>query len=152
MLPWPFARSWYRKRRIARNDQAQTWHAVPVHVMTFVVRVESRGKKLEERSMECVAIIACSAVVIFAKLALVQDLNPILWGLLAMIVYAGAPAYLIMVRKASIWDAPLVWISSFGGLFVLFVIQSIVAARKRSSTRSGGVRKGKGKAKRRADR
>lgn len=93
--------------------------------------------------MECVAIIACSAVVIFAKLALMQDLNPFFWGLLAALVYAGAPAYLIMVRRASVWDAPLVWISSFGGLFVLFVVQTIVAERKRRSNRSGGARKGK---------
>lgn len=95
--------------------------------------------------MECVAIIACSAVVIFAKLALMQDLNPIFWGLLAMVIYAGAPAYMIMVRKASIWDAPLVWASSFGGLFALFIVQSLVAERKRWKNRSGGTKKGKKK-------
>ena len=91
--------------------------------------------------MECVAVLACSAVVIFARLALMQELNPFFWGTMAMLVYVGAPAYMILVRKASIWDAPLVWISSFGGLFVLFIVQTIVAERKRRSNRSGGGKK-----------
>jgi hypothetical protein len=95
--------------------------------------------------MECVAMIAGAAVLIFAKLAMMQDLNPFVWGFLAMAVYAGAPAYFIFVRKASIWEAPLVWISSFGGLFVLFIVQSIVAERKRWQGRAGGQGKGKGK-------
>jgi hypothetical protein len=91
--------------------------------------------------MACVAVLACSAVVIFARLALMQELNPFFWGIMAMLVYAGAPAYMIVVKKASIWDAPLVWISSFGGLFVLFIVQTIVAERRRMSNRSGGGRK-----------
>jgi hypothetical protein len=84
--------------------------------------------------MECVAVIACSAGLIFAKLADMQDLNPFLWGFLALIVYAGAPAYLIW-RGANLMDAPIVWISSFAGLFVLFVVQSILAAMKRRRNR-----------------
>lgn len=84
--------------------------------------------------MECVAVIACSSALIFARLADMQDLNPFVWGLLAMVVYAGAPGYLIW-RGASVMDAPIVWISSFGGLFVLLIAQSIVAAIRRRGNR-----------------
>jgi hypothetical protein len=86
--------------------------------------------------MECLAMIAVSAAVIFAKLADVQELNPVVWGTLALIVYAGAPAFMIY-RGASWMEAPWVWISSFGGLFVLFIAQSVVAARERRRGRSG---------------
>jgi hypothetical protein len=85
--------------------------------------------------MECVAVIAGSAMLIFAKLAQIQDLNPFLWGFLAFVVYAGAPAYLVFVRKAGLMDAPIVWISSFGGLFGLFIVQSIVAEWKKRRSR-----------------
>jgi hypothetical protein len=84
--------------------------------------------------MECVVVIACSAALVFAKLAEMQELNPFFWGFLALVVYAGAPAYLIW-RGASWRDAPIVWISSFGGLFVLFIVQSIAAALKRRRNR-----------------
>ena len=84
--------------------------------------------------MECIAVIAASAGVIFAKFADIQDLNPFLWGFLAIVVYAGAPA-LMIYRGASWMDSPLIWASSFGGLFALFVVQSIVAARKRYRNR-----------------
>jgi hypothetical protein len=84
--------------------------------------------------MECLAVIACSAAVIFARLAMMQDLNPFLWGLLAVVVYAGAPVYMIW-RGAGWMDAPWVWASSFGGLFVLFIIQSIAAANRRHRNR-----------------
>jgi len=36
--------------------------------------------------MECLAVIACSAAVIFARLAMMQDLNPLFWGLLALVI------------------------------------------------------------------
>jgi hypothetical protein len=65
--------------------------------------------------MECVALIACSSALIFARLAGTQDPNPLLWDFLAMVVYAGAPCYLIW-RGASVMDAPIVRISSFGGV------------------------------------
>ena len=84
--------------------------------------------------MECVAIIAGSVGVIFAKLALMQDLNPVLWGVLGILVYAGAPA-LMIYRGATWYDAPWVWASSFGGLFALFIIQSIVGANRRYRNR-----------------
>ena len=84
--------------------------------------------------MECVAVMACSSALIFARLADMQDLNPFVWGILAMVVYAGAPSYFIW-RGASVMDAPIVWISSFGGLFVLLVVQSIVAAIRRRGNR-----------------
>jgi hypothetical protein len=84
--------------------------------------------------MECLAVIAGSAALIFARLAMMQDLNPFLWGTLALIVYAGAPLYMIW-RGAGWMDAPWVWGSSFGGLFVLFIIQSIVAANRRGRNR-----------------
>ena len=84
--------------------------------------------------MECVAMMAVSAAVIFAKCAQIQELNPFLWGFLAIVVYAGVPAWWIW-RGASIWDAPLVWISPLGGLFVLFVVQAIVAQRARRRRR-----------------
>ena len=84
--------------------------------------------------MECVAVIAGSAAVVFARLALMQDLNPFLWGFLALVVYAGAPIYMIW-RGARWLDAPWVWASSFGGLFVLFIIQCIAAANQRRRRR-----------------
>jgi hypothetical protein len=84
--------------------------------------------------VECVAVIAVSAAVIFAKFAQIQDLNPLPWGAMALVVYAGAPAFMIW-RGAGVLDAPWIWISSFGGLFVLFVVQSIVAARARHRRR-----------------
>jgi len=84
--------------------------------------------------MECLAVIACSAAAVFARLAMMQDLNPFLWGLLAIVVYAGAPLFMIW-RGATWMDAPWVWASSFGGLFVLLIIQSIVAAIRRHRSR-----------------
>jgi hypothetical protein len=84
--------------------------------------------------MECMAVIACSAAVIFARLALIQDLNPFLWGFLAVVVYAGAPTY--MIWQGARWlDAGWVWLSSFGGLFALFVAQCVVAANRRGRGR-----------------
>lgn len=84
--------------------------------------------------MDCIAVIACAAAVVFARLAMMQELNPFFWGILAIVVYAGAPGYMIW-RGAGWMDAPWVWASSFGGLFVLFVVQSIVAAIKRDRAR-----------------
>ena len=92
--------------------------------------------------MEIVAIIAVSAVLIFARLAMMQELNPLLWGTLALVVYAGAPA-LLLYRGAGLMDMPWVWISSFGGLFVLFVVQCVVAERKRYRNRGGAQGKAK---------
>ena len=40
--------------------------------------------------MECLAVIACSVGIIFSRLALMQDLNPFLWGFLGVAVYVGA--------------------------------------------------------------
>jgi hypothetical protein len=95
--------------------------------------------------MECIAVMAVSVAVIFARLAMMQGLNPFLWGFLAIVIYAGMP--ILMIRRgASLMDAPRVWISSFAGLFVLFVVQSLVAERKRYAGR-GGPPKGKGKGK-----
>jgi hypothetical protein len=88
--------------------------------------------------MECVALIAVSVALIFARLALMQELNPFLWGGLAIVIYAGAPLALI-ARGASWFDAPLVWLSSYGGLFVLFVVQCVVAERKRYRNRGGSA-------------
>jgi hypothetical protein len=99
--------------------------------------------------MECVLIIASSAALIFARLALAQDLNPFLWGFLAIAVYAGAPGYMIY-RGARWTDAAWVWLSSFGGLFALFVVQTIVAERKRMQNRSGPKPKAGKKARRRS--
>ncbi len=80
--------------------------------------------------MECVGVIAASAAFIFARLAMMQELNPVLWGFLALVIYAGAPA--LMIWRGSGWmDAPWVWASSFGGLFALFVVQTLIAARAR---------------------
>jgi hypothetical protein len=87
-----------------------------------------------EFAVECVVMIAASAAVIFAKFAQIQDLNPFLWGTLALVVYAGAPAFMIW-RGADILAAPIIWLSSFGGLAVLFVVQSIVAYRARRGRR-----------------
>jgi hypothetical protein len=93
-----------------------------------------RDSERGNRSMECLAVLAFSATLIFARLALMQDLNPFFWGALALIVYAGAP--LFMIWQGVGWmNAPWVWASSFGGLFVLFVIQSIVAANRRRRNR-----------------
>ena len=65
---------------------------------------------------------------------MMQELNPFLWGFLAIVVYAGAPLY--MIRQGARWlDAPWVWASSFIGLFVLFLIQCIVAANQRRRNR-----------------
>ncbi len=85
--------------------------------------------------MECVAVIACSAALIFARLAMMQDLNPFLWGFLAVAVYAGAPGYMIW-RGAGWMDAPWVWLSSFGGLFALFIAQWIAASNQRRRDRA----------------
>jgi hypothetical protein len=84
--------------------------------------------------MECIAVIAVSVGLIFAKLADMQELNPIVWGTLALVVYAGLPSYLLW-RKVDIDDWPMVWASSFIGLFALFIVQSIVAAMKRRRNR-----------------
>ena len=84
--------------------------------------------------MEILAVIAASAGIIFAKFADMQELNPFVWGLLAVVVYAGAPAWMIW-RGAGWIDAPWIWASSFGGLGVLFVVQSIVAGIKRHGNR-----------------
>jgi len=89
--------------------------------------------------MECIAVMAVSVAVIFARLAMMQDLNPLLWGGLAVAVYAGAPVLLIR-RGAGLMDAPWVWISSFVGLFVLFAAQCVVAERKRYRGRAGAAR------------
>ena len=88
--------------------------------------------------MECIAVLAGSAALIFARLAMMQELNPILWGGLAIVVYAAAP--MIMIQRGATWyDAPWVWASSFIGLFVLFVVQSVVGSRKRFRGRGGPV-------------
>jgi hypothetical protein len=92
--------------------------------------------------MECVAVMATSAALIFARLAMMQELNPWLWGFLAVVVYAGAPGYMIW-RGASWMDAPLVWISSLGGLLVLFIVQAVVAGVRRQRNRSPQKKKKK---------
>ena len=84
--------------------------------------------------MECLAVLAASAGIIFAKFADMQELNPFFWGVLAVGVYAGAPAWMIY-RGAGWMDSPWIWASSFIGLGILFVIQSIVAARRRHGNR-----------------
>ena len=84
--------------------------------------------------MECLAVMAASAGIIFAKFADMQELNPFFWGLLAVVVYAGAPAWMIY-RGAGWMDSPWIWASSFVGLFVLFVVQSVVAANRRRRNR-----------------
>jgi hypothetical protein len=97
--------------------------------------------------MECLAVIAVSSALIFVRLAMMQDLNPFLWGALAVAVYTGPP--LFMIYRGVTWlDAPWVWASSFIGLFLLFVAQTIVAERKRYRNR-GPAAKGKGKGKKR---
>ena len=90
--------------------------------------------------MECVGMIAVSVAIIFARLALMQELNPFLWGALAVGVYVGAPGYMIY-RGASWMDAPWVWLSSFGGLFLLFIAQTVLAERKRHQGRSAPKQK-----------
>jgi hypothetical protein len=92
--------------------------------------------------MECIAVIAVSAALIFARLAVMQELNPILWGTLALVIYAGAPTVMIY-RGAGLMAAPWIWISSFLGLFVLFVVQCVVAERQRYRNRGGAVGKAK---------
>jgi hypothetical protein len=63
-------------------------------------------------------------------------------------VYTGPP--LFMIYRGVTWlDAPWVWASSFIGLFLLFVAQTIVAERKRYRNR-GPAAKGKGKKRKRA--
>src|SRR4051794_29189078 len=84
--------------------------------------------------MECLIVIACSAGAVFARLAMMQDLNPLVWGTLAVVFYAGAPVFMIY-RGAGWMDAHWVWLSSFGGLFVLFIVQSIAAANRRRRNR-----------------
>ncbi len=90
--------------------------------------------------MDCVVVIAVSAAIVFARTAIIQELNPFLWAFLAFLVYIGAPMYMIW-RGAAWMDAPWVWISSFGGLFVLFVVQSIVAANAKSRRRGRPVKR-----------
>ena len=90
--------------------------------------------------MECVGLIAVSVAVIFARLAMMQDLNPLVWGTLAVVIYVGAPGYMIY-RGASWLDAPWVWLSSFGGLFLLFITQTVIAERHRYQGRSGPRKK-----------
>ena len=85
--------------------------------------------------MECVAMIAGSAMLVFAGFARIQELNPFLWGLLALVVYAGPPFYLVYVQGRGLMDAHWIWASSFGGLFLLFIAQSIAAAIKRQRNR-----------------
>jgi hypothetical protein len=93
-----------------------------------------RSAPVVEVFVECVAVMATAAGLIFAGFARIQDLNPFLWGLLGIVVYAATP--MLMIWRGATWmDAPIVWISSFGGLFVLFVVQSIVAARARRRRR-----------------
>jgi len=84
--------------------------------------------------MLCVATLATFAGIAFARLAEIQDLNPFLWGTLAVLIYLGLPAY-DHWRGFELGEAPFVWISSLGGLVVLFVVQSIVAARNRGRGR-----------------
>jgi hypothetical protein len=103
--------------------------------------------------MECLAVLAVSSALIFSRLAIMQDLNPFLWGFLGLAAYAGPPVYMIW-RGASWIDAPWVWISSFVALFLLFVAQSILAERKRYRGRGGTPSVGKkagAKAKKRKD-
>src|SRR5258707_15839031 len=45
--------------------------------------------------MECLAVIAVSSALIFVRLAMMQDLNPFLWGALAVAVYTGPPLFMI---------------------------------------------------------
>jgi hypothetical protein len=94
--------------------------------------------------MECLAVLALSSAIIFARLAMMQDLNPFLWGFLGLAAYAGPPTFMIW-RGASWIDAPWVWISSFAALFLLFIAQSVIAAWKRYRGRGGPSVKGKGK-------
>jgi hypothetical protein len=99
--------------------------------------------------MECVGVIALSSCLIFARLAMMQELNPFLWGFLAIVAYAAPPVWMIY-HGASWMDAPMVWASSFGALFALFVAQCVVAERKRYRNRGGppgGVKKVRPKAK-----
>ena len=58
-----------------------------------------------------------------------------MWGTLAVACYVGPPLWMIQ-RGAGWFDAPLVWASSFGALFALFVIQTVVAERKRYQGRA----------------
>lgn len=88
--------------------------------------------------MECLAVIAVSAAVVFARFAMMQELNPFLWGALAVACYVTAP--LLMIRRGAGWiDAPWVWLSSFGALAVLFAIQCVVGERQRYRNRGGAA-------------
>ncbi len=99
--------------------------------------------------MECLAVMAASVGIIFVRLAMMQELNPLLWGILAIGVYTGAP--LVMIWRGATWyEAPWVWASSFIGLLLLFILQSFVAERQRFRNRGGADsskkrKKGKGK-------
>ncbi len=66
--------------------------------------------------MECVAMIAASVGVIFARLALMQDLNPFLRGSHAIIAYAGAPGYVIFPWRSPV-GAPIRRSSGLGNRF-----------------------------------
>lgn len=92
-------------------------------------------------------MIAVSAGIIFARLAMIQELNPFFWGTMAIAVYAGPP-FLLISRGAGLMDAPMIWLSSFIGLFVLFIAQAVVAHRKRFAGRSAPTKtKARGKKK-----
>ena len=84
--------------------------------------------------MECLAVIACSVAVIFARLALMQDLNPVFWGDRGR-HHLRRGALVHDLARCGWTDAPWVWASSFGGLFVLFIIQAILAANRRHRNR-----------------
>lgn len=77
---------------------------------------------------------AAASGIIFAKFADMQELNPFLWGLLGVLAFAGPPS-ILLYRGAGWNDLPLVWGSPFIALFLLFIVQSLIAARKRFSNR-----------------
>ena len=62
---------------------------------------------------------------------MIQDLNPALWGPLALLVDAGAPGDLIGPGPGWRAGCSWVWLSSFGGLFVLFLAQCVAASCRR---------------------
>jgi hypothetical protein len=114
----------------------QSLQTLPLHLRSGCRQSSedsSRGR-IAEVVVECVAVLATASGLIFAGFARIQELNPFLWGLLGIVVYAATPMLMIW-RGASWMDAPLVWLSSLGGLFVLFVVQSVVAARARRRRR-----------------
>jgi len=84
--------------------------------------------------MACVALFAALSGVAFARLAMIQDLNPFLWGVLAVLVYLGLPGSYLW-RGFTIDELPWVWISSLIGLVVLFIVQSVIAAVVRYRSR-----------------